>query len=122
HVRERRDGAEQRHAAAGDDAALDRRAGRVERVLDARLLLLALGLGGRADLDDGDAARELREPLLELLAVVVRRRLLDLTADLVDAVRDRGLLSGALDDRGVALRDLDLLRAAELLDLHVLEL
>jgi hypothetical protein len=43
----------------------------VQRVLDAGLLLLHLGLGGRADLDDRDAADELGEALLELLAVVV---------------------------------------------------
>ena len=65
---ERRARAEERDAAAGDDALLDRRARRVERVLDASLLLLHLGLGVRADLDDGDAAGELREALLELLA------------------------------------------------------
>src|SRR3954447_559136 len=40
-------------AAAGDDALFDGRAGRVERVLDAGLLLLELGLGGRADVDLG---------------------------------------------------------------------
>ena len=65
--------ADERHAAAGDDALLDGRAGRVQRVLDARLLLLHLDLGRRADVDDGDAADELREALLELLAVVVAR-------------------------------------------------
>ena len=41
--------AEQGDAAAGDDALLDGRLGRVHRVLDAGLLLLHLGLGGRAD-------------------------------------------------------------------------
>src|SRR5205814_9374567 len=65
-------------AATGDDAFLDGRAGRMERVLDAGLLLLHLDLGGRADLDDGHAADELGEALLQLLAVVVRRGLLDL--------------------------------------------
>ena len=39
---ERRQRAEQRHAAAGDDALFDGRAGRVQRVLDAGLLLLHL--------------------------------------------------------------------------------
>src|SRR5438093_1576625 len=43
---------------------LFRSAGRGERVLDAVLLFLELHLGGRADLDDGDAAGELRETLL----------------------------------------------------------
>src|SRR5205807_3703496 len=53
---ERLERAQVRHAAAGDDAFLDRRAGRVQRVLDAGLLLLHLGLGRRADVDDGNAA------------------------------------------------------------------
>ena len=87
--------AQQRHAAAGDDALFDRRLGRVHRVFDARLLFLHLGLGGRTDLDDGDAADELRQPLLQLLAVVVGGGLLDLHADLLDA---------ALDVLGVAAR------------------
>ena len=56
------------------DALLDRRARRVERVLDPGLLLLHLELGGRADLDHRDAPDELRQPLLQLLAVVVGRR------------------------------------------------
>ena len=79
---------QQRDATAGDDAFLDGRARRVERVLDARLLLLHLGLGGRADLDDGDAAGELGQPLLELLLVVVRGRLLDLRPELLDPALD----------------------------------
>src|SRR5256885_1476600 len=62
---------QQRNAAAGDDAFLERRAGRLKGVLDAVLLLLHLGLGGSADLDHGDTAAELRQPLLQLLAVEV---------------------------------------------------
>jgi hypothetical protein len=60
----------------------------VQRVLDAHFLLLHLRLGGRADLDHRDAAHQLRQPLLQLLAVVVAGRLLDLLADLVDATLD----------------------------------
>ena len=73
---------EQRDAAAGHDALFDRGAGGAERVLDAVLLLLQLGLGGGADLDDGHAAGQLGQPLLELLAVVVRGGVLDLGLDL----------------------------------------
>ena len=64
---QRLDGVEERDAAAGDDAFLDRGAGRVHRVVDAILALLDLDLGGAADTDDRDAARELRQPLLQLL-------------------------------------------------------
>ena len=52
----------------------DRRTRGVECVFDASLLLLHLGLGGRTDLDDRDAADQLRESLLELLAIVVGGR------------------------------------------------
>ena len=79
---ERRDRLQERGATAGDEALLDGRAGRRERILDAVLLLLELDLGGRADLDHGDATRQLGETLLELLLVVVGGRVLDLGLDL----------------------------------------
>ena len=119
---ERLDGAQQRHAAARDDAFLDGRAGRVKRVVDAVLALLDLDLGGAADLDDGNAARELGKTLLQLLAVVVRGRLLDLRLDLLHARLDVGLLARAVDDRGVLLVDRHALGAAEHVERHVLEL
>src|SRR5262249_5250592 len=78
----RRERVQQRNATAGDDAFLDGRAGRMESVLDAGLLLLHLGLGRSADMDHGHAAGELGEALLELLAVVVAGGFLDLAADL----------------------------------------
>ena len=71
-------GLQQGHAAAGDDALLDGRLRVANGVLDAVLALLQLDLGGRADLDDRNAAGELRQPLLQLLAVVVGVALLDL--------------------------------------------
>src|SRR5215471_9952820 len=107
---------------ARDDALLDRRARGVQRVLDAGLLPLHLGLGRRADVDHRDAAGELRQPLLQLLAVVVGRGLVDLLLDLADAAREVRLLAEALDDRGLLLVDHDALRAAHVLDLGVLEL
>src|SRR6185295_1510983 len=67
-------------------------------------------------------ADELRQPLLELLTVVVGGGLLDLRADLLDAALDRALAARALDDRGVVLVDRDLLRLAEVVELDVLEL
>ena len=77
---DRVDGLQQRDAAAGHDALLERRAGRLQRVLDAVLLLLHLRLGGRADLDDGDTAGELGEALLQLLAIEVGVGVLDLAS------------------------------------------
>ncbi len=82
-------GAQQGHAAAGNDAFFDRRAGGVQGVFDAGLLFLHLGLGRRADLDHRHAAGQLGQPLLQLLAVVVRGGLFDLGADLLDAAFDR---------------------------------
>src|SRR4051812_8430157 len=113
---------EQRDPAAGHDALLEGGPGGLERVLDAVLLLLHLRLGGRADLHDGDAAGELGEALLELLAVEVRVRGLDLRLDLVDAALDGVPVTGAVDDRRGVLRHDDAAGAAELRDLGVLEL
>src|SRR5918995_721576 len=78
---ERRDGLHECRATARDDALFDRCTSGRKRVLDAVLLLLELDLCRGADLDDGDAAGQLREALLELLAVVVRGGLLDLRLD-----------------------------------------
>src|SRR6185437_12898361 len=89
--------AHERDAAARDDALFDRRARRVQRVFHAGLLLLHLALGRRADVDHGHAARELRLPLLELLLVVVARRLVDRDFDLLDAALDLVLVTGAVD-------------------------
>src|SRR6185295_10673329 len=60
--------------------------------------------------------------LLQLLAVVVRGRLLDLRADLLDATLAVLRVARTLDDRGVVLVDGDLLGLAEVFHLDVLEL
>ena len=70
---DRGDAAEQRHATARDDAFFDGRAGRVQGVFDAGLLLLHFGFGRGADIDDGDAAGELGQAFLQLFAVVIAR-------------------------------------------------
>ena len=113
---------EQGHAATGDDALLDRGLGRLHRVLDAVLLLLELDLGGRADLDDRDATRQLREALLELLTVVVGVGVVDLALDLRDATLDVLLLAATLDDRRLVLGDDDLAGTTEQVEADVLEL
>ena len=115
-------GAQQRDAAARNDAFLDRRAGGVKGVVDAVLLLLHLDFGRAADADHRDAAGELGETLLQLLLVVVRGGLLDLRLDLLDARLDVRLLAGAVDDGGVLLLDAHPLGAAEHVERDVLEL
>src|SRR5690606_744006 len=87
--------------------------GCVQGVVDAVLLLLDLDLGRAADAQDGDAAGQLGQALLQLLTVVVRGGVLDLTLDLADAGFDAVLLASAFDDGGVVLGDLDLLGLAE---------
>ncbi len=94
----------------------------MHRVLDTRLLLLHFGLGGRADLDQRHAADQLGQPLLELLPVVVRGRVLDLGPDLPDAACDGAFRAGAFDDRRVFLRDDDLLGPTEIVHLEVFQL
>src|SRR5579883_3475445 len=112
----------ERDAAAGDDAFLDRGAGRVHRVFDAILALLHLDLGRAADADHRNTAGQLRQPLLQLLAIIVRGGLLDLRADLLGAGLDVLLGAGAVDDGGVVLGQADLLRRAQELQRDVLEL
>ena len=111
-----RQAAEQRHAAAGDDAFFDGRAGRVQRVFDAGFLFLHFGFGRGADVDDGHAAGELGQAFLQFLAVVVGGGFLDLAADLVDAALDLGALAVAFDDGGVFLVHHDALGAAEVFE------
>src|SRR6478735_4437175 len=114
--------ADERDAAARDDSLFDGRAGRVQRVFDAGLLLLHLGLGRGADVDHGHATGELRQTLLQLLLVVVRRGGVDRRADLLDAALDLRVLTTTVDDRGVVLVDDDALGAAEVGEDGVLEL
>ena len=109
-------------AATGDDALLDRGPGRGHGVLDPVLLLLELDLGGRADLDHADAAGELGDPLLQLLAVPVGVGALDLGLQLSDAGLDLLALAGTVDDGGVVLRHHDAAGPAQLLETDLVEL
>ena len=107
-------GLEQRDATTGDDALLDGRLRVANGVLDAVLALLELDLGGRADLDDGDAAGELGQALLELLAVVVASRDFSISARIwLTRPCDLVGVAGALDDRRLVLGDDDLAGLAE---------
>src|SRR6516225_9039498 len=115
-------GKEQRHAAAGDDAFLDRGLGCVHGVVDAILAFLDLDLAAAADADDRDPTRQLGQTLLQLLAVVIGGRLLNLRPDLTGAGDDVVLAAGAIDDGRVLLLDPHLLGASEHVERDVLEL
>ena len=115
-------GAEQRHAAAGHDALFRGRLGGVQGVVDARLAFFHFDFGGRADFDDGDAARQLGESLLEFFAVVVGRGLFDLGTDLIGAPDDVLLAAGPADDGRVVLVHDDPLAAAQVGELEALQL
>src|SRR6266542_1862338 len=114
--------AQQRDPAAGDDALLDGGPGGRQGVLDAVLLLLELDLGGRADADDRDAAGQLGQALLELLAVPIGVGPLDLLLDLVDLALDVLFAAGALDDGGLVLGHRDAPRATQQVERDVLQL
>jgi hypothetical protein len=58
--------AQQRDAAAGNDAFFNGCARGVQRVVDAVLAFLDFDFRGAADLDDGNAARKLGKTLLQL--------------------------------------------------------
>ena len=114
--------AQQGHAAAGEDAFFDRRAGGVQGVFDAGLGLLHVGFGAAptemiATPPVSLASRSWNFSWSYSLSVSsIWLRSCSIAG--LDLVR----LAGALDDRGVVLVDLDLLGPAELLELEVLEL
>ena len=121
------DGANQGHAAAGQDAFGDRRAGRMQRVLDASLLLLHARLPSRRRrADDRDAAlRHLGEAFAESCSLsysLLGPTLVHLGGDLIDAGHDGVLLAGAVDERAAFFLDADHLGLAQLVELDIFEL
>ena len=67
----------------------DGRFGGADGVLESFLQLLGLGLRRRADANDGNSARQLRQPLLQFLLVVLGGGLLNLLAQLAATAIDR---------------------------------
>ena len=91
-------------------------------VLDPGFLLFQLGFGSGTDLDDGDSAGELGQPLLKLLTVVIGGGLFDLGSDLFDPGLDVGILAEAFDDGGVVLIDMNLFSLSQPINADVLKL
>src|SRR5690606_4474195 len=97
------DGTQEGNATTRDHALFRRRPRGGPGVVDQVLALLHLGLGVGTSLDDGDTAGQLGQTLLELLAIVIAGRALDLRADLIGAGFDVLALTGAFDDERVVL-------------------
>src|SRR5882724_694469 len=112
----------QGHTGAGENAFFDGRTGSVHGVFDASLLLFHFGLGRGTNFDHSHATDQLRQPFLQLLAVVVAGRLLDLAANFFYPAFDLVVLALAFDHGGVVLVHGDLLGLAEVGDLDVLQL
>ena len=81
--------ADEGDAAARQNAFFDGRTRGVQRVFNAGLLLLHVGFARSADRDDGHAAGQLGEPLLQLLAIVIAGGAFDGFANLVDPLLTR---------------------------------
>ena len=96
---------DQHGAAAGDDTLFDGRAGRVDGVFNTQLALVYLGLGSGADADNGHAAGELSQALLELFLIPGGIGALDLATDLLAAFLYCLSGAAAIDDDGVILGD-----------------
>jgi hypothetical protein len=88
HLVQGRNGVDQRNTATGDNALFHSGAGGAQRILNAMLLFLELGLGGCANTDDGNAAGQLGQTLLQLLTIIVAGAGLRLGTDLIDATFD----------------------------------
>ena len=86
------------------------------------LLFFELHLGRGPNPNDGHAAGQLGQAFLQLLAVPVGIRVIDLVLDLGYARFDFGLGTGPFDDRGVVFVHHDLAGAAEKSKVHVLQL
>src|SRR5262249_21338983 len=102
-VVERLNGVQQGDATARHEALFDGRAGRRKGVFDTGLAELQLDFRARADLNQAHAAGELRQPLLQLLAVVVAGGVVDLGLDLLDAGLDGLGVALTFDDGGLVL-------------------
>src|SRR6266568_4508442 len=87
------DAAAECNSAARDNSLFDGRASGVHCVFHARFLFLHFGFGGSADFNDGNSADQLRQPLLQLLAVVVAGGFIDLAADFFYAALDLAVLA-----------------------------
>ena len=94
----------------------------MQRILNARLLLFHLDFSRSAHFDHGNTTSQLGYALLQFLAVIVRRRVLDLNADFADATFDRLGITRAIDDSRVVLVHGDALGITQVLERGALKI
>ena len=94
----------------------------MQRVFDACFLLFHLDFSGCAYLDNCNTTGELRNALLKLFAIVVRRRVLNLNTNFADATLDSFRITRTINDRGVVLVHGDALGITEVLKTGTLEI
>src|SRR2546430_7363434 len=94
----------------------------MEGVFYAGLFLLHLDFRRRPNIDHRDSANKLRQSPLQFLAGVIGSGFIALSADLLDAAFEIGLLAGAVNDRCIVFIDDDSLGASEILERDVIDL
>src|SRR5690606_28860259 len=91
-------------------------------VFNAQFQFFKLGFGGSADFDDGYAAGQLGQALLQFLPVKVGGGVFNLRLDLRNALLDFFTVAVAVDNDGIFLGNLDLASAAQHVKFNILEL
>ena len=94
----------------------------MQRIFDTCFLLFHLDFSGCAYLDNGNTTGELRNSLLKLFAIVVRRRVLNLNPNFADATLDSFCITCTINDRGVVLVHSDALGITKVLKAGALEI
>src|SRR4029453_10905866 len=110
------------NATTGDDAFFNSSLGVADCVLNAVLAFLELNFGCGTGLDDCNAAGQLGQAFLQLLAVVVGIGVLDLGADLGNTARDLLGVAGTFNDGGLVLGNNNLAGGTEEFQASVLQL
>ena len=108
-------------ATTGNDALFDGRPGGVQGILDPQLAVLEFRFRGSTHFDDGDAAGELGDALVQLLAVVVGVGGIEFSLDGGHTVGDGGTVILRGHDRGALLADGDAASFAEIRQLHFVQ-
>src|SRR5699024_7074925 len=94
----------------------DSSTGSVQGIFNAVFLFFHFDLGGCTYADNSDTTREFSNTLLQLLAVVVRGSLFDLSADLLDTRLDRNAVTSTIDNGSVIFANFAALGLAQVLD------